>query len=375
MTRQSRCDFLADVADGKNIIFYGANTLLIRFISMFCKDNMQSIKYAVDDEKDKHGECICGINLYSSDKLKMEDAQSVVVVITAAYHIKEILEKVLNINPNFKVYMARILVNDMLESAAVDLYDHQNEWRKVCDMLYDDESKRIYSEVINRRMLYGEEDFSDLLIPGDMQYMIPNIFENCIPDREVFVDCGAFTGDTVKHFVDVFDCAVDKIYAFECSKNQLSELNLYVEQAKKRKYCPEIVVMPYAVSDKEEIVELYDTQNPGACFIVENRSDAKAALYNSSVEKVKTVALDQVIPESERVTLIKMDIEGSEYRALEGASRIIKQYKPRLAISIYHSGEDYYKIPFLLKEMVPEYKFMVRHHKKNRYDTDLYCFI
>lgn len=375
MTRQSRCDFFADVEAGKNIIFYGANTLLIRFINMFCRDNMTSIKYIVDDEMDKHGERICGIKLYSSEKLEAEDIQSVVIVITAANHNKDILKKVLNINPDFKVYMARILVNVLLESAAVDLYDHQNEWRKVSDMLYDDESKRIYLEVIKRRMLYGEEDFSDLIIPGDMQYMIPNIFENSIPDREVFIDCGAFTGDTVKHFVDIFDCAVDKIYAFECSKNQLEELNLYAEQVKKRKYCPEIVVMPYAVSDKEEIVELYDTKNPGACFIVENRSDAKEALYNSSVEQVKTVVLDQVIPESERVTLIKMDIEGSEYRALIGASRIIKQYKPRLAISIYHSGEDYYRIPFLLKEMVPEYKFIVRHHKKNRYDTDLYCFI
>ena len=281
----------------------------------------------------------------------------------------------MTINANFKVYMARILVNELLESAAVDLYDHQEEIHEVCEMLYDDVSKNVYSEVVKRRMQYGEDDFSDLIIPGDMQYMIPNFFENSIPQNEIIIDCGAFTGDTLKHFIDVFDGSVEKIYAFECSRNQLDELNLFVEQSQNRKYSPEIVVMPYAVSDREEMLEFYNTKNPGACFITENRTDAKEALYNSSVELIKTVSLDQVIPESERITLIKMDIEGSEYRALNGAIRIIQKYKPKLVISIYHSGEDYYKIPLFLKKLVPEYKFIIRHHKKNRYDTDLYCYI
>lgn len=375
MTRQSRHDFVEDIKNGKKIIFYGANTLLMRFINMFCRKDMASVKYIVDDEIEKHGKRIYGIELCSHEKLEKEDAGAVVIVITAANRNKEILKTLMKINPDFKAYVARVLVNDLLESAAVELFDHQDDVRRVCDMLYDDESKRIYSEVVKRRMQYGEEDFSDLIITGDMQYMIPNFFEDSIPEKEIIVDCGAFTGDTSKHFVDVFDCTVEKIYAFECCKDQLDELNLFVEQAKKRSYCPEIIVMPYGVSDKEETVELYNTKNPGACFITENRSDAKDALYNSSIEQVKTVSLDQVIPDSEKVTLIKMDIEGSEFRALMGASRIIKTFKPRLAISIYHSGEDYYKIPLLIKEMVPEYKFLVRHHKKNRYDTDLYCYI
>lgn len=375
MIRQSRRDFMLDVESGRKVVFYGANTLLMRFVNMFCRDNMTSIKYIVDDEADKHGNSIYGINLYTHEQLINEDADSVVIVITAAKDLKKVLSVILGINQFFRVYVARILVNDLLESAAIDLYDHQNEILKVCDLLYDNESKRIYKEIVYRRMQFGEDDFSDLIIPGDMQYMIPNFFENSIPNNEIFIDCGAFNGDTIKRFIDVFDCTLKKIYAFECSNNQLIELNEFVERLKNRSYCPDIIVMPYGVSDKEDTLEFFNTKNPGACFITENRIDAKDSLFNSSVAYINTVALDQVIPECEQITLIKMDIEGSEYRALCGAKGIIKKYKPKLAISIYHTGEDYYRIPLLLNQMVPEYKFIVRHHKKNRYDTDLYCYI
>ena len=84
--------------------------------------------------------------------------------------------------------------------------------------------------------------------------------------------------------------------------------------------------------------------------------------------------IDSLIPEDENVTLIKMDIEGSEYEAILGAKRVIQKNKPRLAISIYHSGEDYYRLPLLVKELVPEYKIAIRHHKKNHMDTDMYCW-
>ena len=73
--------------------------------------------------------------------------------------------------------------------------------------------------------------------------------------------------------------------------------------------------------------------------------------------------------------MIKMDIEGSEFAALHGAEQIIKTNKPRLAISIYHCGEDYIRIPLYLKNLVPEYKFAIRHHNKTPFDTDLYCWM
>jgi hypothetical protein len=57
-----------------------------------------------------------------------------------------------------------------------------------------------------------------------------------------------------------------------------------------------------------------------------------------------------------------MDIEGAELNALKGAERIIREQKPKLAICIYHKPEDVWKIPSLLLDFVPDYKFYIRHY-------------
>ena len=68
-----------------------------------------------------------------------------------------------------------------------------------------------------------------------------------------------------------------------------------------------------------------------------------------------------------------MDIEGAEIKALEGAKEIIKKYKPKLAISIYHNPKDLIQIPIYLKKLLPEYKIYIRHHSLRETDTVCYA--
>ncbi len=76
-----------------------------------------------------------------------------------------------------------------------------------------------------------------------------------------------------------------------------------------------------------------------------------------------------------RVTLIKMDIEGSEMAALKGAEKIIKRDRPKLAVCIYHNPEDIFEIPFLIKKLVPEYKLYIRHHSDTYAETVVYATV
>lgn len=79
--------------------------------------------------------------------------------------------------------------------------------------------------------------------------------------------------------------------------------------------------------------------------------------------------------DKEAPTFIKMDIEGAELEALEGAKNTIVKSKPKLAICLYHKPDDLWKIPLYLKKLVPEYKFYIRHHSKVRWETVLYACI
>lgn len=75
------------------------------------------------------------------------------------------------------------------------------------------------------------------------------------------------------------------------------------------------------------------------------------------------------------ITFIKMDIEGAEKESILGAKEIIKKYKPKLAICVYHKLEDIYMIPKMIKELVPEYKLYLRHHSLGMWETVCYACI
>lgn len=73
------------------------------------------------------------------------------------------------------------------------------------------------------------------------------------------------------------------------------------------------------------------------------------------------------------VDYIKMDIEGFEISALEGSSRILKNFKPRLAISAYHKTEDLWEIPILIKKLNPNYKLYFGHHSPIKWESVYYA--
>ena len=77
----------------------------------------------------------------------------------------------------------------------------------------------------------------------------------------------------------------------------------------------------------------------------------------------------------EKITFIKMDIEGAEQKALHGAGKIIKKYRPKLAISVYHLPNDIIEIPLMIHNMVSEYQLFLRHHYSNHWETVLYAKI
>lgn len=68
-----------------------------------------------------------------------------------------------------------------------------------------------------------------------------------------------------------------------------------------------------------------------------------------------------------------MDIEGAEIEALKGAEYIIKKYKPKLAISIYHKLEDIIDLIYIIMQYRNDYKFYLRHYSIASFDTVLYA--
>ncbi len=87
---------------------------------------------------------------------------------------------------------------------------------------------------------------------------------------------------------------------------------------------------------------------------------------------IRVVSLDEYFVNKEVPTTIKMDIEGVEDEALTGTQKIIKRYKPKLIISIYHHATDLWKLPLYIKKLNPRYRLFFRHYSHEIADPVCY---
>ncbi len=91
-------------------------------------------------------------------------------------------------------------------------------------------------------------------------------------------------------------------------------------------------------------------------------SDDSLSIYNPrETQKARVVSLDNQL-KGMPVSLIKMDIEGSEMEALKGCAGIIREQKPIMAVCVYHRIEDMWEVPLYLKELCGDYDIYMRHH-------------
>ena len=91
-------------------------------------------------------------------------------------------------------------------------------------------------------------------------------------------------------------------------------------------------------------------------------------------DKGKSIELTDIDSLNIPASFIKMDIEGSEMRALEGMERTIKRYLPKLYICAYHRNEDLFSLPLKVISLDNNYKIYFRHSKYiPAWESNFYC--
>ena len=226
----------------------------------------------------------------------------------------------------------------------------------VYDMLEDDISKEVYVETICNRIApqYATKSFEDM--EDGQGYFDHGLFD--MREDESYVDGGAYDGDSVIEFIEQVQGKYAKIYAFELDKDNYDIMCRNLEQFESGKietYC----------------MGLYNRENRISLGGHADGTHISGWVGDGENDYAQVAALDDVLA-GKPVTLIKMDIEGSEMPALNGAKKIITEQKPRIAISAYHKLEDIWQIPIYLKSLNPKYRCYLRHHGPVVWDTDLY---
>jgi FkbM family methyltransferase len=81
---------------------------------------------------------------------------------------------------------------------------------------------------------------------------------------------------------------------------------------------------------------------------------------NQNSQEIEINKIDNLFKNNEKITYLKADIEGFEQEMLKGAEQTIKNNKPKIAITTYHTHNDPNEIISIIKGYVPEYNYYVK---------------
>jgi FkbM family methyltransferase len=231
-----------------------------------------------------------------------------------------------------------------------NLLQQSHEIADAFELLHDDSSRQSFAAQLQLR-LCADFDCVGAPFPGDQYF--PGLFS--LTAEECFVDCGSFTGDTIQSFISQTDNCFRKVIAFEADPAVMPGLQTFVHGIG-----PRAVLHNAAVGAHNGVVRFAGNGVGGGCITA------------ASGTEVACVRLDDALAH-ERVSLIKMDIEGAELQALEGAHGVIWRDRPVLAICGYHKPDHLWRILASLKSLAPDSALFLRSHCADGLDAVCYA--
>jgi len=311
---------------------------------------------------------VTGDKLYTSDKfmgfpmIKENEISTDALVIICANPEYEIHKRLMdNGHANFLYLDPQILRNRFWDenydyNVKELLSSNREKIEKVRNLLADPKSLLVFDTLLSHREDYDFEGVQ--FVKEDNQY-----FNNSLIGHfsGTYVDCGAFTGDTLLRYMgQLLPDEEYTYYAFEADASNFEKLN---------KLCDDhgwVNVVRYnnAVWSSRAYLG----------FEVDTK-DAKVSgriVESKSKTSIQGISLDEALYEK-KIDMIGMDIEGAEMKALKGAKKIIQEQTPILSISVYHNLSDFWEIPLLIGMYNSDYKIYFRHHRWTCDDTVCYA--
>ena len=248
-----------------------------------------------------------------------------------------------------------LLAHDFLpRDKALSIFPvHSDEfWRKVDNAAFEFPIEKLDS--------YKTHTYRENLIFTETFKLHGYSYEDicCVKAGDIVIDCGAYIGDVSLYFRDKMDNQ-GKVYAFEPLPSSFEKLQNNIG----------------IFSAEDVIVPVNNATGSVEGKLKFRGIGASSKFHNDGDFEVNVTTIDKFAENKElsSVDFIKMDIEGAELDSLMGAKNVIKKYRPRMAICIYHKMEDHWQIPKFILSLDSSYKFYVRHNSRATHETVLFC--
>jgi FkbM family methyltransferase len=225
-------------------------------------------------------------------------------------------------------------------------------------LLADDESRVEFLAQIRWRCLLDSGRLPPAHVAEEAPFP-PDLVR--LRDDEVYVDCGAFDGDSVRAYLARVGDRFARIYAFEPDRTNLAKMAESVA-ALPAALRTRITLVPCALGREDGVVH----------FQAEGSAGSRVTVDVGTIE-VQRRSLDSYFGDEIHPTFIKMDIEGAEVDAIPGGAETIACSRPVMAVCAYHRPSDLWKLPVLLKEAYPGYMVFLRRYAEDCWETIYYA--
>jgi len=231
--------------------------------------------------------------------------------------------------------------------------------KNIVKLLEDDYSRAAY---LGLTWYWLTHDTSFCQSSGNLYFDVAP-FNTCT--FQIIADLGAYVGDTTEEYVrrNFGNC---KVYAFEPDEGNRKALELRLKRlvSEWRMNDSDLIIVPAGVGSKTCNLSFKGLE-----------ISMSSHLSDTGEKSIKVYGLDDFFKDKQPPNVIKADIEGAEQDMIRGAAGLIQKIKPKICMSIYHSSDDFVKIPEMINELNTGYNFAVRTHSSNYEDTVLYAYV
>ncbi len=342
------------------VVLWGAGELSW-YITSYLRYHGIEPECMCDNNPAKHGSVHLGFPVYSYEALKEkfgpQGGKYHIIVSTGPQYKEAIFAQLAAAHEKNPVWYLRGYEVCGEKINYPYICEHISQFEEAYSSLSDERSKKVFVSVLNAK-LSGDFTLYNEVMSGT-EYFDEEIVK--LKDDEVFLDVGAYKGKDIVEFAQRTGGKYDGIIALEPDRKTLELL----KETLAANGIKNVEIHIKGAWDKHAFLYFHDGRE-GSSRVSETTDTAFPA---TSIE-VDTI---ENVLNGRRATYISMDIEGAEHNAILGAEQVIKTWKPRIAVCVYHKREDLFDLLLLLKSFVPQYKFYMRHYTPNQTETVLYA--
>ncbi len=341
-------DFIKETTDvwtklrttAKPVILYGMGNGADKIID-WCESNGVQVQGIFASDGFVRYQQFRGFTVCSYQDIIERFGEDILIVIAFASELPEVLNKFRELANKHEVLAPHLPLFAEADTVSCQwLHKYEQQLQRVYDKLADEQSRKVFAAALNYKL------------SGDIRYLFA-----CETDRredlsslfvfkedEVYLDLGAYNGDTVQEFLELTGGSYCRIIAVEPDRRNFNKLERLHETLK----------------------ENFITHNKGVWRQADEMgfSDSGGRQSTLLAAQKKMVTVDSIdnLCRNQMVTYIKMDVEGVEKEALEGGRETISRCKPKIMTAAYHYDVDIFLLPLFLWQLVPKYRIYLRKH-------------